>query len=62
MFVTVGLTKIGSDISLVGVRRLCSFPRGTHRWEINTRLATPAQKRQGICHRSLDATILVGYG
>ena len=28
------------------------FPEAWSRWEINTRLATPAQKRQGICHRT----------
>ena len=51
------MTEIGSDVSVL--QRPCSFPRGGSRWEINTRLATPAQKRQGICHRTDDATILV---
>ena len=51
------MTEIGSDVSVL--RRPCSFPQGGSRWEINTRLATPAQKRQGICHRTDDATILV---
>ena len=42
----LGMTEIGSDI-----RHRAVFPGAGSRWEINTRLATPAQKRQGICHR-----------
>ena len=51
------MTEIGSDI-----RDRAVFPGAGSRWEINTRLATPAQKRQGICHRTGDATILVISG
>ena len=54
-------------ISVCGNRAV--FPGAWSRWEINTRLATPAQKRQGICHRTKnmppdqdDATILVISG
>ena len=38
------------------------FPGARSRWEINTRLATPAEERQGICHRTGDATTLVISG
>ena len=53
------MTEIGSDIRVL---QPCSFPRGRRRWEINTRLATPAQERQRICHRTGMPRFLVISG